>query len=174
MKKIIIASAIALAAGLASAQGASPLYLGGAFGSSEVSVEGPNVDDSDTGFKIYGGYEINPMFALEIGYMDFGKATFTGGSVEVDAFYGAAVGRLEFTKGLTGVGRLGFANVDTKGRVFGASDSESAVNLYFGLGLEFALNKNFKLTGALDFTEGEINGDSGDVSLMSVGLQYNF
>ena len=61
MKKILFASAIALACGLAQAQTAGSLYIGGAIGQSKISVEGAD-DESDTGFKVYGGYAFTPMF----------------------------------------------------------------------------------------------------------------
>ena len=111
------------------------------------------------------------MFSAEIGYIDFGKASGGPIDIEVDSFYGAAVGRIAFNNDLTGVGRIGIANVDTKITFLG---SESEMKLYYGLGLEYSFNKNLKGVAALDFTEGEHSGDSGDVHLISLGIQYSF
>src|SRR5512139_1934709 len=40
-------------------------------------ASGTTIDDSDTGWKAFAGYRFNPYLALEGGYVDLGKATFT-------------------------------------------------------------------------------------------------
>ena len=51
---------------------------------------------------------------------------------------------------------------------------DSSTKLYFGLGVEYALQKNFKVTAGADFTNAEFQGDSGSVRLLSIGAQYDF
>ncbi|MFT3859689.1 MAG: outer membrane beta-barrel protein [Aquabacterium sp.] len=93
MKKVLFAGVIALACGMAQAQSNSPLYIGGTIGQSKISVDFPGFDETDTGYKIYGGYQINPNFALELGYANFGEASHSfPAKFEADAFYGAGCG----------------------------------------------------------------------------------
>lgn len=177
MKKIALAALLAVSFGGASAQ----VYVGGGFGPSHVNIDCPailgNCDTSDTGYKVYGGYKLNPAVALEVAYVDFGKAKFTGGSFASDGFLINAAFRHNFTRELNGVARLGLATLDTKlsgPRVIGGSQTDSSTKLYFGLGAEYALQKNFKVTAGADFTNAEFQGDSGAVRLLSIGAQYDF
>ena len=36
---------------------------------------GVSSDDSDTGYKIFGGWKVNPNFAVELSYADLGEAS---------------------------------------------------------------------------------------------------
>lgn len=114
MKKIALAGLLLAAVGSASAQ----VYVGGGFGPSHVNIDCPAIlgkcDTSDTGYKVYGGYKLNPSVALEVAYVDFGKAKFTGGSFASDGFLINAAFRHNFTRELNGVARLGVATLDTK------------------------------------------------------------
>jgi len=176
MKKIALAALLAASFGGASAQ----VYVGGGFGPSHVNLDCPailgNCDTSDTGYKLYGGYKLNPAVALEVAYVDFGKAKFTGGSLAADGFLINAAFRHNFTRELNGVARLGVATLDTKlsADVLGRSQTDSSTKLYFGLGVEYALQKNLKLSAGADFTNAEFQGDSGAVRLLSIGAQYDF
>jgi OOP family OmpA-OmpF porin len=186
MKKIVLASLLAVAAVGAQAQA----YIGGGIGMSEVNLDcdgSTSCDKSDTGYKIYGGYKFHPMAALEVGYIDFGKASASGyyrgyavkADINASAFTVAAALRGAFTPSLSGVARLGVANVETKltGTVYGVgrgTSSESSTEFYFGLGLEYAFTKNFKGALSADFTKGEIDGEKGDVRLIGISAQYDF
>jgi hypothetical protein len=124
--------------------------------------------------------------AVEGAYIDFGKANATyafglvSRSTEVSALTLNAALRLAFTPALHGVGRLGLAYVEGKDsgvNVIGlqaGAKSESKIEPYFGLGLEYAINKQFKLTGAADFTSYDTGNDSGSARLLSIGAQYSF
>jgi OOP family OmpA-OmpF porin len=191
MKKTVLASLLAAASMGAFAQG----YLGAGFGVSHLNIdcEGTtSCDTSDTGYKVYGGYKFAPMFAVELGYLDFGKAKLAGfgtnyygysylvnGDVKVSAFTLAGVARVPFGAGFSGVARLGVANVNTKAAasVYGTeyyNESETKAKLYYGLGLEFAFNKNIKGVVSADFTQSELSGEKGDVRLIGIGVQYDF
>lgn len=189
MKQIILTAALLVAAGGASAQA----YVGGAIGKSHTNVDTTGTTSSevsDTGKKIYAGYGFNQNIALEVGYIDFGKAEFTGsvypyGVLKTDlkskAAYVAGVFRGEFGAGFGGVARLGLANVKTTATstqvatsVTG-SLSETSGQALFGLGLEYSITKNFKVTGDVEFTNSaDIAGESGTLRLLSVGARYAF
>jgi hypothetical protein len=113
-----------------------------------------------------------------VAYIDFGKANVsipfvTVQSIEVSALtFGAAI-HPKFTPALSGVARLGVAYVDAKSSGLLASSS-SKLKLYGGLGLEYSLNKQFKLVGNADFTNYDTGRQSGAAHLLSVGAQYGF
>jgi OmpA-OmpF porin, OOP family len=190
MKQIILGAAALVLSVSALAEG----YIGAAIGPSNVECNVSGCDAGDTGFKIYGGYVLpgSPLggVALELGYIDFGKAKANGAigplsasyTSEVSAVTFAAALRAKFTPALSGVGRLGLAYVDGKGSAtqaigpFGVagSTSSSDLKLYAGLGIEYAINKQFKVVGSADFTTYETGNESGSARLISVGAQYGF
>src|ERR1700687_2854672 len=57
-------------------------YAGGSIGQSKAkdACEGVTIscDDKDTAWRIFGGYQVNRNFAVELGYADLGKATASG------------------------------------------------------------------------------------------------
>lgn len=164
MKKILSAVALAAACGVASAQG----YAGALIGMSQYSGDCPSsCDKSDSGFKIYGGYQVTNDIAVELGYTDFGTVKIdAGGKADISAVSVVAAYRYAFSQELTGVGRLGlgFAKVDGSEGI----EDDDAVNLYAGLGLEYAVANGFKIVGAFDLA------DNGDVYLFGIGAQMGF
>lgn len=178
MKKILLAAALAASCGLASAQG----YVGALVGLTSIAIDcapGLSCDDSDTGFKLYGGYEVAPNIAIEVGYTNFGKVSASAGAYNAE-LKGTALSlvgafRVAFSPEFTGVARLGLASV--KGKVSdnaGDSASDSNIKLYTGLGLEYAMSKDIKLVGAFDLTNVEVDGDSGTAYIAGIGAQIGF
>jgi hypothetical protein len=92
MKRGIIATTLlALSCGTALAQ--SPendegLYVGAGFGQFNVKVDDQEdtldaierIDDDDRAWKIFAGWRINPYFAAELAYVDFGENSGSTGS----------------------------------------------------------------------------------------------
>lgn len=183
MKKFVVGGALLSMMSLACAQA----YVGGAVGYAQLEVDCgtlPQCDKSGTGAKIYGGYKINPAIAIEAGFIDYGKAkassTYYQSELKVSAFHVAAALRGELGRRFALVGRLGLAVVDSKLSYYrpfarsGDSNSESNVKPYLGLGAEFLVTGGLKVTAGADFTQGELDGNSGAVRLFSLGLQYDF
>src|SRR5436190_21204736 len=87
-------------AGLTAAAFALPAqaqwYAGAGFGQStfkdELSCQGSGAgvscDDKDTALKLFGGMQINPNFAAEATYQNFGKVSISGGgfSAEIKSY----------------------------------------------------------------------------------------
>jgi outer membrane protein W len=189
MKKIAVAALLTAMMGAASAQA----YIGGVIGRSHLNMECADYnlgcDKSDTGTKLYAGYKFNPLIALEAAYVDFGKGTrgFTDNSFgdihdsfEASGVLVAAAFRYAAHPQLSLVGRVGLSFLKTKfnqtapdvGGTYSASDD--SVKPYIGVGIEFALNKNLRLTADADFTTAEVDNNKGSVRLLGVGLQYGF
>lgn len=178
MKKMMLAAVLAVAAGGASAQG----YAGALIGLTKVNTSclpGATCDDSDNGYKAYGGFNINPNVAVEVGYTDFGKFSISGpgGRAEIKGTALSVVGafRAQFSKEVAGVARLGFASVKGKlSSTVGASGSDDNLKVYAGLGIEYAFGDDLKISAAADFTDVEYDGGSGTAYIAGIGLQYGF
>jgi OmpA-OmpF porin, OOP family len=125
MKKGVLA-ALALVAALiaapAAAQGTDPsgIYLGGSIGYSQYKDTCKNLfipcDENDTAFRVFGGYQFNRNWMLELGYGDFGEAEGggpipAGGSATLKqqayAVDLTGLGSFNLTQRLTMFGRLG-------------------------------------------------------------------
>ncbi|HET9736298.1 MAG TPA: outer membrane beta-barrel protein [Burkholderiales bacterium] len=166
-------------------------YVGAAYGQTTIDVDmtgitSPTLDDSDTGFKIYGGFQFNKHLGAEVGYVDGGKATFGGsipslgvgsftGDISVTAITFAAVGTLPLNEQFALFGKVGLATWDAKASVSisglgaGAAD-DSGTDLLYGIGARYNLNRNWGIT--LEYEAVDVE-DSG-FNMMSVGVRYKF
>jgi OmpA-OmpF porin, OOP family len=187
MKKQVLLAVAALAlSGAASAQVYGVVSVG--VSKLEVDCDGAAVcDKSDTAFKLLGGYKFTPIFAVEAGYMSFGKATLrdSGASVDVGVtgFGVGAAFHQDFAANWNFVARLGVAQVKTKLDLnapgISASNKDSNAQLYGGLGVGYKLSKQMSLDAAWDFSKGKYNKDgldlgSGNVNAFSLGLTFGF
>jgi OOP family OmpA-OmpF porin len=165
-------------------------YIGAAYGMTSMDVDSsgvsnPVVDDSDSGFKIYGGFQFNKHLGAEIGYVDAGKATFSGSAIPslgIGAFSGeikftaitfAAVGTLPLNESFALFGKAGLAAWDAKAsaNVVGVSGSvdDSGTDLLYGIGARYNLNRNWGVTLEYEAVDAE-----GTVSMTSLGVRYKF
>lgn len=197
MKKIALAAALIGTMSAASAQ----VYLAGNIGQARFEVDCPDnfsCDKSDTGYKLTAGYQLTPLVALEASYVDFsktkgsgprdgGNATFRS---DTSGYLLAAAMRHNVTPEVALVGRLGLAFLKSKNSVtasasnFNKSKSFDSTKPYLGLGAEYALTNQLRLTVGVDFTEakiadnydlvGGVTSTSTSVRLLSAGVQYAF
>jgi opacity protein-like surface antigen len=156
------------------------------------------IDDSDTGFGLAGGYQLNDHFAMELAYVDLGSvdyqatATVSDGVDEADADVGlensahgpviSAIGILPIGKRFSVFGRVGLSllNAEGKARItLGGStqrvgQSSQKTDPVFGLGAEFNMSKNFAIRVAwdryLDIGTKDVAGDV-DADLITLGVR---
>lgn len=171
------------AAAPAAAQG----YLGVSLGKSDFDsgnvipdliTSSNSFDGKDTGFKIFGGYQFNPHFAVEIAYVDLGKASYsgtfadpffgpltvTGGSLETWGLNTSIVGIVPLNPSFEFFGKFGLfaweakARDTTGGLPFSGKDNGADVS--FGLGMALNITRNvsvraewerFKAVDSIDF-----------------------
>ncbi|MDO6561816.1 porin family protein [Amphritea sp. 1_MG-2023] len=184
MKKALLSLGImaALTPTVASAEGG---YLGGSYGRTEFNVSSSEradlnslgfsvKDDSDQGFKVFGGYRFNKNIAVEGYYADLGDLELTGGSVNVDAAidgYGVSlVGLLPVTEQVdlfAKVGMFHWSN-DVSSNV-GVSGGDDGTDGSYGLGVAYTMDS---VTFRAEFERYDL-GDV-DVDLISAGLALNF
>lgn len=188
MKKMTVTAVLTAMMGVASAQ----VYVGGVVGQARANLDCADFDlgcdKTDTGLKVLVGHKFNPVLAIEAAYVDFGKASgaFTLSGQRVNAHYEAhgallaAVIRHAAHPQLSLVGRVGASYLKTKGvGVVPSIDrrvtlTDSSVKPYLGIGLEFSLNKNLRLTADADFTSAELEGDTGALRMLGLGVQYAY
>ena len=164
-------------------------YVGGSIGQSKVDIDttgtapGTTVDDKDTSFRAFGGYQINKHFGVELGYAALGEASgnepgFGSFTVEAKAFDLVAVGTLPINDKFSVLGKIGLYKGDLDASdSTGASLSESSTDLTYGIGVQYNFNKNLGIRAEWQQYKGMGNQDTigeSDVDVMSIGVIYRF
>jgi len=189
--KLVAAALLALGGLVAASQTAAQgFYIGGSVGKSDFDddnaipdlITSGSVDGSDTGFKIFGGYQFNQHFGVELAWVDLGKAGYsgtfsglpvTGGTVETSGLNLSAVGILPLGSGFALFGKAGFFAWESKAKdVTGGlpfSGKEDGTDLSYGVGASYDFTKNFAIRA-----EWERFKAVGDIDLLSVGIVYKF
>lgn len=153
------------------------------------------IDDKDTAFKIYGGYQFNRNFAIEGGYTNLGKFTSntiitSGGSGTLSGEWKAwsldftAVGILPLGESASLFGRAGVSawslNTDFRasgpGGVSTFSESSSGVSGLLAIGGAYNFTPQFGLRAEFErhFSVGNDDTGKSDIDLITVGLVYRF
>lgn len=183
----LFAGALALAAAAAPAQSA---YLGAAGGVTRHDVDCSGTiscDKSDSGYKAYAGFNVNPSFGIEALVYDVG--TFSG-TVNL-----AGVGLVNASFKTTGFGLVGVFNaplgssVDLIARLGagsnkmkvsvtsgsqGGSDGETKVQLLWGVGLAYKITPSLSLRAEVDGTSASYADEKFQSTLFSLGLSVRF
>jgi len=197
-KSKVVVGLLGLAAAAASpgafAQEEHKVYLGGSFGSTKLNggcddarsafaMFGGTVsscDDKGTGWKIFGGLQINKYFAVEGTYINWGELSGSGTligvpvSISGDAksFGVAAVGILPINDRFSLFGKAGVLNTTVGARVAGGgavgTNDETDTELHLGVGALFHLTDRWSIRGEWERTQ-----DS-EIDMMSIGIQYRF
>lgn len=156
------------------------------------------LDDSDTGFGLAGGYQLNDHFAVEFAYVDLGSldyrasTTVSDGVDAADADVGlessaqgpvvSALGILPIGERFSLFGRVGlsFLNAEGTARIAfdgisqRASQSSQKSDPVLGVGAELSLSKHFAIRLAWDryFDVGteDVTGDV-DADLITLGVR---
>lgn len=164
----------------------------------EVVDAASSLDDSDSGFGLSGGYQLNDHFAVEFGYVDLGSFSYRSTGTVTDGvesapmearFEGSSDGPVVSVLGILPIGerfsvygRAGLSFMNAKGTarltIDGASDSASQSSqnsdLMFGAGAEFALSRHFAIRLAwdryMDVATENVLGDT-DADLYSLGVR---
>ncbi|MDO9131842.1 OmpA family protein [Hydrogenophaga sp.] len=150
-----------------------------------------STDDKDTGYKLFGGYQFNRNIAVEGGYFDLGRASFSSTTPSGD-FNGGfrmrglnldLVGTLPITERFSVLGRVGVAMGRTRASFTGAGATAANVqdrndtkaNAKVGLGVQYELSRSMWLRAELERyrVNNGVNGRN-NVDLLSVGLVFPF
>ena len=149
-------------------------------------------DDRNTGFKVFGGYQLNRNFAVEGGYFDLGKFGYTAttvpqgtltGDIKLKGLNLDVVGLLPLSDRFSAFGRVGlnYAQARDTFRGTGAvtvrnpNPSMRDTNLKLGAGLQYAVTDALSVRGEIErYRVNDAVGNRGHVDMVSVGLVYYF
>jgi len=184
MKKLIFAL-IAGATAMSAAQAQSP-YVGLGVSASDHTYKiggGTNVDgDGWKGSaKIYGGVDINPMWAVETGFTKLTKADVNynignaraGGEVDGRRAYVAAKASVPVNDQVSVYGKLGAGYTKTKFNGTGLSLADSDTGVYAGLGAQYKINDRTALTMEYE-RYGKQKDFGAKADAVTLGARYNF
>jgi OmpA-OmpF porin, OOP family len=147
-----------------------------------------------TGYKLFGGYQLNRNLAVEAGWFDLGRFGYTattvpsgtlGGDIRVKGVNLDLVGLWPITDRFSAFARIGATSARTTGSFAAtgaatmpyasANPGKRAANLKAGLGVMYDFNESWAMR--LEGERYRINdavGNKGDIDMLSVGLVYRF
>lgn len=183
-------------------------YIGGNVGRTSSDFDNDRINNSlagqgfrvnstaenkrDTGYKLFGGYQLNRNFAVEGGYFDLGRfsygfSTFPAGSfnseTRVRGLNLDLVGIVPLSDKFSVFGRVGaayaqnrFSSSRTGNIPLGNFDSRNNdTNVKVGLGLEYAFTPALSVRGELErYRINDPVRNKGYIDMASVGLVYRF
>ena len=181
ISKVALAVLTAGMSGWAFAGSDSGIYIGGSIGSADVeysdSANNIDFDDSDTGYKVFAGYNFGlvPLFdiAAEVAYIDFGS---TDGEINnltnnsLDATGWTASGLVGFDMGPFGVfGKVGYFSWDVDVDSAFGKDSDSGSDPAYGVGAKIQLGS---IAARAEYEIFKL--DEVDIHYFSVGAAFTF
>ena len=149
-------------------------------------------DESNVGYKLFGGWQLNRYVALEGGYFNLGKFGFQSttapagtlnGKIKLQGLNLDLVGTLPFTERWFAIGRVGVQYAQARdsfsstGAILVANPSPSArkANYKFGAGLQYELSRSFLIRAEGErYRIDDAVGNRGDINLFSVSLVIPF
>ena len=195
-RRLVIAT-LAAASGFFSAQCLAQPYVGFSAGQADVEESmvipglidpGGRVDGKDGAFKLFGGYQFNPNFALEAAFVDLGDVTYsgfftgpppvtgpvTGGRIQNSGLNLSAVGVVPLGQRFVLFGKVGMFLWYSEARDvtggFLTYSEEDGADLSFGLGASVALGQRVSLRAEWE----RFDMSNVDVDLVTVGFAFRF
>jgi len=150
-----------------------------------VTVPGSTCDDSDTAWRVFGGYQFNSYFGYELGYADLGEVTQSVAGVgsatfETKAVDMALVLTLPIDPQLALYGKWGifYWELDRTITGVGAGTTEATgTDITYGFGIKYSLTRNFALRMEWqryrDVGDAATTGTS-NVDVASLGIAFKF
>jgi OOP family OmpA-OmpF porin len=140
------------------------LYLGGGLGAN---------DDSESVWRLFGGYQAHSNLAVEFGYIDLGEMTINGRAANGEAWELVALGIAPLGERFALYGKLG----GYRGEARGGGITETRNDLTFGFGGQYDVNRNLGVRlewqRYTDYGGGGFGGVS-DQDVISVNAIYRF
>lgn len=140
------------------------LYLGGGLGAN---------DDSESVWRLFGGYRVHRNLAVELGYIDLGDMTINGRPANAEAWELVALGIAPLSEQFSLYGKLG----GYRGEARGGGIKETRNDLTFGFGGQYDVSRNLGVRlewqRYTDFGGGGFGGVS-DQDVISVNAIYRF
>lgn len=160
--------------------------------SAQFHVNSIDSDRTNTGYKLFGGYDFNNYVSIEGGYFALEQTDFTalvtptGYLLGQSKFRGLNVdlmGRLPVTERLSAFGSVGLTYAERQDKFFpseaiyiqNTSRSDKNTNPKLGLGLQYQMNPAWALRFEVErYRLNDAINNKGNMDLVSVGLVYKF
>jgi OmpA-OmpF porin, OOP family len=170
-KIMLRAACVTACLGVAAAR-AEGLYIGGSLATPHYgdNINGLSIGNSGISGKLFGGYQLNPNFAVEAGVADLGRISDENGSIKSYGEYVDAVGLLPLNERWSILGSVGAAHVD----IDTSNGDDRGAALKLGLGAEYALNKDVALRGEYENYRVAAFDSHPNVGQYSFGVRVNF
>lgn len=160
------------------------LYLGAGYGLVKAKGADEFDDDNDAG-KLFIGGQFHQAFAIEAGYIDFGKFGGNVASADIDGFSLALKAGIPLGHWVTLYGQGGQLWWDADLQALGLSADTDGEELFYGVGASFALSEGWDMRIEytrfnVEFERNEIgifaeNEDlDTDLDYVSAGIQHTF
>jgi len=170
-KKYLLAGLFVASLGTTSiaAAVAGDTYAGVSVGNASPDSSGI---DSAVGWKIFGGYALNEILAVEGGYVSFGKMDGPfASSVEPTGFEVAAVGNFPINSQFSLFGKVGLLAWDTKEtNTFGNSNSTTDTDVFYGAGGQYEISGNLAVRAGWE----RYTIEDGDIDFLSASAVFDF
>lgn len=174
------ATVLALGTGTAQAQSTasaasstSPYYLGGSLGTSTWRGPVNGVDGSDGGssYKVYGGWQFTPNYALELSSVRLGHQRDAAGNQASARGYSLdGVGLLPLGNNFSLLGRVGLADMKT----LTSTGSDHGLALKVGAGVQYQLNPSTALRAEWERYRLDAFGSHPNADNFTVGVRFGF
>ncbi|HEX6295704.1 MAG TPA: outer membrane beta-barrel protein [Burkholderiales bacterium] len=194
-KRLAVAT-LAAASGFFSAQSLAQPYVGFSAGQADVEESmvipglidpGGRVDGKDGAFKLFGGYQFNPNFALEAAFVDLGDVSYSGsftgnlgavpvsgGRIQNSGINLSAVGVVPLGQRFVFFGKVGmflwYSEASDVTGGFAFYSEEDGADLSVGLGASVALGQRVSLRAEWE----RFDMSNTDVDLVTVGFAFRF
>jgi hypothetical protein len=122
------------------AMAAHPEFFLGA-GAGRYDINDDRFDEDDTAWKLYAGFDFNPVVGLEFSWVDFNEAREPGTSFDTDGWGAALVLSLPLTQNFSLYGKGGQFFWNTDGTELGVPVSRDGDDPFWGAGAKFRLNE---------------------------------
>lgn len=156
----------------AAAAHADGFYVGGGLAAPHYGddINGLSIGNSGVGGKLFGGYQLHPYFAVELGLVDLGHISDASGSIKSHGEYIDGVGLLPLNASWSLLGSIGAANVD----IDTSNGDDRGAGLKLGLGAEFAINRSVALRGEYENYHVSAFNSHPNIGQYSFGVRVNF
>ena len=146
-------------------------------------------EQQDTAYKIFGGYQFNRNFALEAGYFNLGKFTYSAaspsgtlnGTYEVEGLNLDLIGTLPLGERFSAFGRIGAQYANTRDSFSGTgtltpangNPSKRDTNLKVGVGLQYDISPSMQLRAEAErYRINDAFDNRGDINVFSLSLVF--
>jgi OOP family OmpA-OmpF porin len=187
-KKTLFAVALIVTGMALSAHASAEPYLGAGIGKSWWNVDcigATSCKKSATSYQITGGYNFNPVWAMEASYFSLGEISAnnatTAGAFKSSGVDLTAVAKTPAKKGFIGLAKMGLAYVKgeelrTVGSLSG-SNSKYSVQPVLGFGVIYQVNDELDLRAEYTIRRTKVaslENSTANVSTVTVGAQSSF